>query len=304
MNSPVRIDIDPGSGFCFGVTGAVRRAEQELGNRPSGTLYCLGEIVHNSDEVQRLQQSGLVTITHAEMEQLHDVAVLLRAHGEPPSTYELARRNRIELIDATCPVVLKLQQRIKQTYRDSGDKTSIVIYGRPGHAEVNGLVGQTDGKAIVVQNIDDLANLDFSHDICLYSQTTKSPEGMAEIIEHIERRMQPGATFTHYDTICRQVSGRFASLRDFAATHHTVIFVSGTQSSNGRVLHAECLKVNPNTYNIARADQLQQQWLENSPSIGICGATSTPRRLLEQVARQCSLMTGGVITSLNSDSDA
>lgn len=293
----VTIEIDPASGFCFGVTGAVHRAEEELRRRAPQPLYCLGEIVHNSDEVKRLRDLGLITVTHQEMEQLHDVAVLLRAHGEPPSTYELARRNRIELIDATCPVVLKLQQRILNTFHQAPADAQIVIYGRPGHAEVNGLVGQTGGRALVVQSVEDLDRLDFDRDIYLYSQTTKSPLGMAEIISTIEARISPAATFRHFDTICRQVSGRFALLREFAGTHDVVIFVSGAQSSNGRVLHAECLQVNPRSYRVTGAADIQPQWLDSASSVGICGATSTPRRLLEQAAERCRQITGGVILS-------
>ena len=250
------IEIDPGSGFCFGVVTAIRKAEEVLDS--NGTLYCLGDIVHNSSEVERLRSRGLVTITHADLESLHDVKVLLRAHGEPPSTYETAKRNNIEIIDATCPVVLRLQQRIKHTFDNDRD-TQIVIYGKNGHAEVNGLVGQTQGKAIVAENIDDLRKVDFSRNISLYSQTTKSPQGFRHMIDEINTRKADSALFEHFDTICRQVS------------------------SNGKVLCAECTGVNPRAHLIAGPEDIKPEWLHNSMSIGICGATSTPRWLMEDV---------------------
>ena len=276
-----KVEIDPGSGFCFGVVTAIRKAEEVLDT--CGTLYCLGDIVHNSDEVERLRARGLVTITHADLEKLHDVKVLLRAHGEPPSTYETARRNNIEIIDATCPVVLRLQQRIRQAYQ-SPDTDQIVIYGKLGHAEVNGLVGQTDSHAIVAESIDDLDSIDYTRPISLYSQTTKSPEGLRLMIDEINRRRGADAPrFDHYDTICRQVSGRSASLREFAASHDVVLFVSGAKSSNGKVLCAQCRSVNPRTHLIANPRDINPQWLENASSIGICGATSTPRWLMEDV---------------------
>ncbi len=282
------VEIDPGSGFCFGVVTAIRKAEEVLDK--DGKLYCLGDIVHNSAEVERLRRRGLITITHAELEQLHDVKVLLRAHGEPPSTYETARRNNIEIIDATCPVVLKLQSRIKQTYDAPGEKPQIVIYGKHGHAEVNGLVGQTDGTAIVAEDISGLDSVDFSRPIALYSQTTKSPEGFAGMIEEIEQRKAPDAKFDHYDTICRQVSGRAEGLRQFARAHDVVLFVSGAKSSNGKVLYAECHAVNPNTYLVSGPDMIRREWLESAKSIGICGATSTPRWLMEEARKLVASM--------------
>lgn len=274
------VEIDSESGFCFGVVTAIRKAEEVLDK--CGTLYCLGDIVHNSDEVERLRTRGLVTITHDDLAKLHGVKVLLRAHGEPPSTYEIARRNNIEIIDATCPVVLKLQQRIKKTY-DSDRSTQIVIYGKNGHAEVNGLVGQTNGEAIVAESVADLDKVDFTRGISLYSQTTKSPQGFSHMIEEINARKTPDAPFEHFDTICRQVSGRAGSLRDFAAAHDVILFVSGAKSSNGKVLCAECTSVNPRTHQIANPGDIDPQWLDNSRSIGICGATSTPRWLMEDV---------------------
>lgn len=280
------IEIDHNSGFCFGVVTAIHKAEEELAK--SGKLYCLGDIVHNSDEVQRLRDKGLVTITHDDMKRLHNVKVLLRAHGEPPSTYELARRNNIEIIDATCPVVLQLQRRIKQTFDTQSPRPQIVIYGKIGHAEVNGLVGQTDGEAIVVENHDDLNKIDYSKDIALYSQTTKSLEGFRSIIESISHRLAPEASFNSFDTICRQVANRVSGLRDFAASHELVLFVSGKKSSNGKILFAQCHDVNPNTYLVSNASEINPAWIAGVKSVGICGATSTPRWLMEQVSDKVS----------------
>ncbi|MBJ2167984.1 MAG: 4-hydroxy-3-methylbut-2-enyl diphosphate reductase [Muribaculaceae bacterium] len=276
-----RIEIDKESGFCFGVVTAIRKAEEQLA---AGTpLYCLGDIVHNSDEVERLRAKGLRTITHSEMAALSNARVLLRAHGEPPSTYAMARERNIEIVDATCPVVLKLQQRVKAAYDREGERPQIVIYGKLGHAEVNGLVGQTDGRAIVVENTADLDKLDYSRDIALFSQTTKSLEGYSRIIAEIQRRKDDDVVFEHYDTICRSVSGRVDRLRNFAASHAVVLFVAGTKSSNGRILYDECHAVNPDTHLIANASHLDPSWLKGAESIGICGATSTPLWLMEQV---------------------
>ena len=280
------IEIDHNSGFCFGVVTAIHKAEEELAK--SGKLYCLGDIVHNSDEVQRLRDKGLVTITHDDMKRLHDVKVLLRAHGEPPSTYELARRNNIKIIDATCPVVLQLQRRIKQTFDTQSPRPQIVIYGKIGHAEVNGLVGQTNGEAIVIENHDDLNKIDFSKDIALYSQTTKSLEGFRLIIESISHRLDSGVSFNSYDTICRQVANRVSGLRDFAASHELILFVSGKKSSNSKILFAQCCDVNPNTYLVSNASEINPAWIAGVKSVGICGATSTPRWLMEQVSGMVS----------------
>ncbi|MDE7160064.1 MAG: 4-hydroxy-3-methylbut-2-enyl diphosphate reductase [Muribaculaceae bacterium] len=291
-----KIEIDSGSGFCFGVVTAIRKAEEELDK--SGTLYCLGDIVHNAGEVERLQRKGLVTITHADLERLHDVKVLLRAHGEPPSTYETARRNNIEIIDATCPVVLQLQRRIKTTYDESAQNSLppqesasgskgplILIYGKIGHAEVNGLVGQTNGEAVVIQDISALDTLDLDRDIRLYSQTTKSLDGFREIVAEIQRRKKHG-DFKWYDTICRQVSSRMSKMREFAASHDVVVFVSGAKSSNGKVLFAQCLEVNPRTHLITDETGVEAEWFEGAETIGICGATSTPRWLMNAVAER------------------
>lgn len=286
----MRVEIDSNSGFCFGVVTAIRKAEEELDN--SGQLYCLGDIVHNAGEVERLRSKGLVTITHQELERLNRVKVLLRAHGEPPQTYATAGRNDIEIIDATCPVVLQLQRRIKKAYddsleseRDGGKKPLIVIYGKNGHAEVNGLVGQTNGEAVVIQDVSGIDSLDLSRDIMLYSQTTKSLEGFREVVEEIKRRKKTGS-FEYFDTICRQVANRMEKMREFARIHDVVIFVSGAKSSNGKVLFEKCKEVNPRTYLISDSSELRREWVDGTESVGICGATSTPLWLMENVAEK------------------
>ena len=286
LNERLQIEIDEGSGFCFGVTTAIKKAEEELAK--GGSLYCLGDIVHNGMEVERLHAMGLVTITHDDLKRLHDVKVLLRAHGEPPETYELARQNNIEIIDATCPVVLQLQRRIKRQYENSLVETSneghaqIVIFGKNGHAEVLGLVGQTKGNAIVVENIDDVKRLDFSHDIYLYSQTTKSLDEFHHIIDYIQGHISPSATFKSFDTICRQVANRMPNIASFAARHDLVLFVSGRKSSNGKVLFNECRSVNPNSHQIESAREIDMRWTQGVKTVGICGATSTPKWLMEE----------------------
>lgn len=275
------IEIDSDSGFCFGVTSAIRKAEEELAG--GDKLYCLGDIVHNSDEVNRLRDKGLITISHAELAELHDVKVLLRAHGEPPETYEMAKRNGVEIIDATCPVVLKLQQRIKSAY-DQPDRPQILIYGKVGHAEVNGLVGQTRGKAIVLETTADIDRVDLNRPTHLYSQTTKSIDGLRAISSAVENRMSAGTEFRSFDTICRSVAHRVDKLREFASAHSVILFVSGKKSSNGKFLHSECLKVNPRTHMISNEEELRSEWLNAAETIGICGATSTPRWLMERVS--------------------
>lgn len=283
------IEIDSKSGFCFGVVTAICKAEEEL--EKTGRLYCLGDIVHNSDEVERLRQKGLITITHEEMQLLHNVKVLLRAHGEPPSTYELAQKNNIEIIDATCPVVLQLQRRIKEAYNSSNPRPQIVIYGKKGHAEVNGLVGQTNGEAIVIENESQLDKVNLNNDIVLYSQTTKSLQGFTEIINAISNKKSPQATFNSFDTICRQVANRVEHIRQFASNHQLVLFVSGKKSSNGKILFNECRDVNPNTHFISNEDEIDPKWLTEIDSIGICGATSTPRWLMENVKARVQQLT-------------
>lgn len=276
-----KVEIDEGSGFCFGVTTAIRKAEEELAK--GETLYCLGDIVHNGQECERLKQMGLITINHEEFTQLKQAKVLLRAHGEPPQTYLQAQENGLTLIDATCPVVLRLQQRIKKEYDSAlqeADK-QIVIFGKNGHAEVLGLVGQTAGKAIVIENLEEAARLDFTKDIRLYSQTTKSLDEFRQIVAYIKAHIAPEASFKYYDTICRQVANRIPNIRKFAASHDLIFFVCGHKSSNGKILYQECKNVNPRSYQIDGPEEIDLHLLQDAHSIGICGATSTPKWLME-----------------------
>lgn len=280
----LQIEIDNGSGFCFGVTTAIKKAEEEL--QKGGTLYCLGDIVHNGMEVERLHARGLITIDHQQLRRLHNAKVLLRAHGEPPETYAIARRNNIEIIDATCPVVLQLQKRIKKQHENNAEtndsERQIVIFGKNGHAEVLGLVGQTHSKAIVIEKFDDVKKLDFSRNIYLYSQTTKSLDEFHHIIDYIRAHISPGAEFKSFDTICRQVANRMPNIAAFAGRHDVVIFVAGRKSSNGKVLFKECLSVNPNSHQIESAAEIDMRWFNNAETVGICGATSTPKWLMEE----------------------
>ena len=281
----IKIEIDKSSGFCHGVVSAIRKAEEELNN--GDVLYCLGDIVHNSREVERLRTLGLVTIDHDQFKELHNVKVLLRAHGEPPETYEIANRNNIQIIDATCPVVLQLQKRIKQQYCHSAHHDEqIVIYGKNGHAEVLGLVGQTNRTAIVIETTEEVKNLDFSKDICLYSQTTKSLDEFRKIVDYIQKNISPNASFQYFDTICRQVANRMPHIRTFAEEHDLIFFVSGKKSSNGKVLFNECKKVNPCSILIDSEEQITRDMISNATSIGICGATSTPKWLMEDIEQK------------------
>lgn len=275
----IQIEIDNGSGFCFGVTTAIKKAEEELSD--GKTLYCLGDIVHNSMECERLRNMGLITINHDDLRKLHGVKVLLRAHGEPPETYRIAAENNIEIIDATCPVVLQLQRRIKRQF-DSNPKAQIVIFGKNGHAEVLGLVGQTDSRAIVIEKFDDVKKLDFKRDVYLYSQTTKSLDEFHKIIDYIQSHISEGATFKSFDTICRQVANRMPNISAFAAKHDMILFVCGRKSSNGKVLYQESKRINPNTHLIESASEIDFNWLDGIKTIGICGATSTPKWLMEE----------------------
>lgn len=273
----MKIEIDEGSGFCFGVTTAIKKAEEELAK--TGTLYCLGDIVHNGMECERLRKLGLITIERNDLHRLHNVKVLLRAHGEPPETYALAEKNNIEIIDATCPVVLQLQRRIKR----ESEKPQIVIFGKNGHAEVLGLVGQTEGRAIVVESLEDVkTKLDFTKDIVLYSQTTKSLDEFHDIVNYIQSHIADGVDFKSYDTICRQVANRMPNISDFAKRHDLILFVAGAKSSNGHVLYEECKRVNKQTKLIEGPDEIKPEWLDGIQTIGICGATSTPKWLMEQ----------------------
>ncbi|MCQ2209404.1 MAG: 4-hydroxy-3-methylbut-2-enyl diphosphate reductase [Paludibacteraceae bacterium] len=279
------IEIDSNSGFCFGVVTAINKAEEELAK--SDRLHCLGAIVHNSMEVRRLEQKGLITIDRDAFDHLKGHKILFRAHGEPPTTYQQAEANGLTIIDATCPVVLNLQKRIRKAYEESDTKTTqVVIYGKKAHAEVNGLVGQTDGNAIVIEGIEDLFKLDFSKNIRLFSQTTKSIEGFNKIVEEIKSRMKPEGTFEYNDTICRQVANRIPKIINFVAQHELILFVSGKESSNGRVLFDECRKVNDNIYMISDLEEVDYTIFEGVKSVGICGATSTPKWLMEELKQK------------------
>ena len=284
------VSIDEYSGFCFGVTAAINAAEREL---QAGPLFCLGDIVHNGQEVERLDKLGLVTIDYDDLRTLHNVRVLLRAHGEPPSTYRIAQQNNIEIIDASCPVVLKLQKRIRETYLAHMDEDAqIVIFGQKGHAEVIGLEGQTNNTAIVVESVKDLDALDYTKSIYLFSQTTKSVEGFREIVGAIESKRLENAThsrevvFEYHDTICRNVANRVKRLQDFARSNDVVIFVGGKKSSNAKVLYNHCLEVNSSTVFVSSVDDLTDEMVRDCHSVervGICGATSTPKWLMERI---------------------
>ncbi len=275
----LNIEIDEGSGFCFGVTTAISKAEEELS--ASHTLHCLGDIVHNGSECERLHAMGLITINHEEFAHLPAGSkVLLRAHGEPPHTYAQARERGINIIDATCPVVLQLQKRIRKVYEEA-EPSQIVIYGKRGHAEVLGLVGQTEGQAIVIERLEEAECLDFSRNICLFSQTTMPLEGFRQIVDFITGHILAPAQFRYFDTICRQVANRLPNIRKFAARHDVVIFVCGLKSSNGRVLHEACRQVNPRSYLVDQPAAIRPEWFEGAGSVGICGATSTPKWLME-----------------------
>jgi len=286
----MKVTIDPQSGFCFGVVYAIQKAEEEL--EQNGKLFCLGDIVHNNKEVERLTAKGLHVIDHSQLKELHDCKVLIRAHGEPPETYEIALQNNIELIDASCPVVLKLQNRVRTSFENNQEEErQIVIYGEAGHAEVNGLVGQTKGKAVVVKTEEDLQKVDFSRPVYLFSQTTKSTAGfkkMKELIEERSERAVEKEIADEYlitnDTLCRQVSNREPQLRKFSTAHDVILFVSGKKSSNGKALFEVCKSVNLNSYFISDEEEIDINWLKNAESVGICGATSTPMWLMEQVA--------------------
>jgi len=287
------VTIDKNSGYCFGVEFAIQMAEDEMESVPE--LYCLGDIVHNSMEVQRLYQKGLRIIDREQLQNLHDCKVLIRAHGEPPETYQLALKNNIELIDASCPVVLKLQNRVKHAFDDmEAVNGQIVIYGQQGHAEVIGIAGQTHNKAIIVTSEADLDKIDFSKPVTLFSQTTKSTKGFYHIKALIEERVQQaGRSITDFDandSICRQVSNREPQLTKFADEHDVIVFVSGKKSSNGKALYSVCQGVNPHSYFVENEAELQQSWFANATSVGICGATSTPMWLMQQVADSIGAM--------------
>ncbi len=281
MEKNVKIEIDSSSGFCFGVTTAIRKAEEELST--SNALCCLGDIVHNSAEVERLASLGLRTINHSEFEKLPpNTRVLLRAHGEPPATYLTARERALEIIDATCPVVLQLQRRIRRVYEEK-TRPQIVIYGKRGHAEVLGLVGQTQGEAVVVETLEEAKEikLNANRPLCLFSQTTKSLEGFRAVREYLSEKIANPSLFRAFDTVCRQVSGRLSAVENFAKRHDVILFVCGKKSSNGYALYTACLKCNPKSYIVDSPEAIRSKWLQKAQTIGICGATSTPLWLME-----------------------
>jgi len=275
MGYNLQVNIDKSSGFCFGVVYAIEMAEDILDN--DGYLYCLGDIVHNDEEVERLAKRGLKIIDHEILKDLRDEKVLIRAHGEAPSTYQLALENNLTLIDASCPVVLKLQNRIKNSH---DDEEQVLIFGKHGHAEVIGLQGQTDGKAIVFQDLAELDNVELPAKFTLYSQTTKSTDKFYHIKDELLSR---GYDVKANDTICRQVSNRYRELEDFVSHYNKIVFVSGKKSSNGKVLYDVCKKYNENSYFISNVEELDQAWFTENDKVGICGATSTPMWLMENV---------------------
>lgn len=279
------IEIDQQSGFCFGVINAIKHAERELAS-DAKELYCLGDIVHNNQEVERLEAKGMQTIDYEGLKKLSGKRVLFRAHGEPPTVYAWAKERDIELVDATCPVVVRLQKQIRKKYLEIKPLNGqIVIYGKKGHAEVNGLVGQTEGEAIVIQYPEDIDSVDFSRPVALFSQTTQSLTGFHELIEVVRGRMQPDVRFDYQDTICRQVSNRMPHIEEFASQHELIFFVAGSKSSNGKVLYAHCRKANERSLFVSSAEEVTLDMLSPIPqTIGICGATSTPRWQMEQVA--------------------
>nr|WKN37757.1 4-hydroxy-3-methylbut-2-enyl diphosphate reductase [Tunicatimonas sp. TK19036] len=285
----MEVTIDKNSGYCFGVEFAIQMAEDEM--EGENQLYCLGDIVHNDMEVKRLYDKGLRIISREDLENMHDCKVLIRAHGEPPETYQAALRNNIELIDASCPVVLKLQNRVKNAFDTIQPRNGqIVIYGQPGHAEVIGLTGQTQGKAIIVMKDEDLDKIDYTKPVTLFSQTTKSTQGFYRIKAMIEERLKEAqghldtVEFNANDSICRQVSNREPQLRRFANEQDVIVFVSSKKSSNGKALYSVCQSENKRSYFIANEEELEPDWFEDANKVGVCGATSTPMWLMEQVA--------------------
>ncbi|WMN06084.1 4-hydroxy-3-methylbut-2-enyl diphosphate reductase [Marivirga arenosa] len=293
MMDKLQVTIDQDSGYCFGVEYAIRMAEDAM--QDTEKLYCLGDIVHNDMEVKRLYNKGLRVISHEELKELKDCKVLIRAHGEPPETYKLALDNNIELIDASCPVVLKLQNRVKNAHdKMCADKGQVVIYGKKGHAEVTGLNGQTNGNAIIIMDDDDLDKIDYTRPVTLFSQTTKSTKGFYDIKEKIEKRLENSqadlregemATLNANDSICRQVSNREPKLKVFANEHDVILFVSGKKSSNGKALYQVCKNQNENSYFIENEKEINTAWFEGKKTVGICGATSTPMWLMKEVKK-------------------
>lgn len=277
------IEIDKKSGFCFGVVKAITKAENELTD--SETLYCLGDIVHNGEEVSRLANQGMVTISREQFFTMSNCRVLIRAHGEPPETYDYAKQNNIELVDATCPIVLQLQNKIRTSFElQQRQNGQVVIFGKPGHAEVIGLNGQTGNQALIISSLDEVDKIDFTRPISLYSQTTKPLNEFRMLSELVKLRAGNKVPVEIRDTVCRQVSNRGPHLQEFARRHDVIIFVAGRKSSNGQVLFSEVIAANQNSHFVASPDELDSQWFKDVTSVGICGATSTPMWLMEQVA--------------------
>jgi 4-hydroxy-3-methylbut-2-enyl diphosphate reductase len=271
----VNVEIDDNSGFCFGVVFAISMAEDILD--AEGKLFCLGDIVHNDEEVSRLKAKGLQIIDYEQLKNIRNEKVLIRAHGEPPETYKLAMENQIELIDASCPVVLKLQNRVREAYNDN---EQILIYGKHGHAEVKGLVGQTNGEAKVVETFDELENMVLPKKLQLFSQTTKRTKNLYKLKSTLEAK---GIEVDFNDTLCRQVSNRDVQLPNFVKKFDKVIFVAGLKSSNGKVLYDVCKENNPNTFFVSNKNELKKEWFNTNETVGICGATSTPHWQMEEV---------------------
>ena len=282
------VDIDPDSGFCYGVVRAIRMVEKEL--QDGNTLFSLGDIVHNELEVSRLNRCGMRSISHRELQRLRSVKIIIRAHGEPPETYRIAAENGISVVDATCPVVLNLQKKVHRAYLESQTNNGqVVIYGKSGHAEVNGLVGQTENSAIVINSTEEVGQIDLKRPVYLFAQTTMTIDGLKRIRAAIEqernnRRIGNDIPFHVNDTICRQVSNREPQLKEFARLHDVVIFVSGSKSSNGKALYEACLNSNPHTHLVAAPEYIDMNWFSDASNVGVCGATSTPRWLMEEVA--------------------
>ena len=282
----MKVTIDKYSGFCFGVVYAIEMAESIL--EKEDNLYCLGDIVHNNKEVERLTDMGLKIINNDDLKKLSDCKVLIRAHGEPPSTYNVALENNIQLLDASCPVVLKLQHQIKEGYEDIKKiDGQVIIFGKEGHAEVTGLLGQTKNNAVIVTTVEDLDKVDFSKSIYIYSQTTKSPKAYKAISDIIAKRVKladgKNVKYIVHDTLCRQVSGREPQLKLFSKENDVIVFVSGQKSSNGKMLYQSCKEENSNSYFISDINEINNEWFSTASSVGICGATSTPRWLMEKV---------------------
>jgi 4-hydroxy-3-methylbut-2-enyl diphosphate reductase len=281
-NSNIKVEIDSHSGFCFGVVNAISQAEHELDN--DDKLYCLGQIVHNSEEEERLKARGLITISHNDLDKLEGKKVLLRAHGEPPETYQKALKNNIKLIDASCPVVLKLQTKVREGWeRMNAIGGQIVIYGKKGHAEVVGLVGQTNGNAIVIESISEVDSLDFSKPVELFAQTTKSADEYQAISQEISKRLNANLPLKAHNSICGQVANRKKELMEFSKKHDVILFVSGKNSSNGKMLCEVCKSINDRTHFVSSPQEVDEGWFLGVQSVGVCGATSTPLWLMQQV---------------------